>query len=334
MRLKGVVLVTGGAGFIGSALVRELLKENADVVVYDNLYSGDVANLKEIKDEIRVMKGDVRSSGFKDVLIKNEVDYVFNLAAEPYIPYCYERPREFFDVNAGGTLNVLLACKEAAVKRILHYSSSEVYGTAKYVPMDENHPTLPCSTYSVSKLAADRLCFTLYHEQNIPVIILRQFNVYGPRETQPYIIPELISQLTRTNKLRLGNIEARRDLTYVEDAAEGAVALMKCEKAVGETINLGYGKDWSVGELAHIIAELLGWNSVKISIEKQRLRPLDVERLYCDYRKAKKFIDWDPKTRLEDGLKGTIEWYKKNGEKWIWETKIAPEEKIWKKRSN
>lgn len=334
MKLKGNVFVTGGAGFVGSALVRALLKENVNVIVYDNFYSGDMANLREIKNDIKIIRGDVRDSSFRDVLMKNEVDFVFHLAAEPYIPYCYERPREFFYVNAGGTLNVLLACKEVGVKRILHYSSSEVYGTAKYVPMDENHPTLPCSTYSVSKLAADRLCFTLYYEQGIPVIILRQFNVYGPRETQPYIIPELISQLSKTNRLRLGNIKARRDLTYVDDAVEGAIALMKCDRAVGETVNLGYGKDWSVEELAHILAELMGWDSVKITIEKQRLRPLDVERLCCDYSKAKGLIDWNPTTSLEEGLKRVIEWYRENGKKWVWETKIAPEEKLWKKRGS
>lgn len=324
------ILVTGGAGFIGSTLVRELLKEKANVIAYDNFYSGDMSNLEAVKNEIKIIKGDILDPNFKKMLIKNKVRYVFHLAAEPYIPECYDRPRRFFDVNATGTMNVMLACKEAGVERILHYSSSEVYGNAIYVPMDEKHPTLPLSTYSVSKLAADRLCFTLHHEQGVPVIILRQFNTYGPMETHPYIIPELITQLSKMNKLKLGNIKARRDLTYVEDAAKGAIALMKCREAVGEVVNLGYGKDWSVEELANIIGELMGWNKVEIKVEKERLRPLDLERLQCNYSKARKLTGWKPETSLKEGLRKTIKWYKENGKKWIWETKVAPEEEIWK----
>lgn len=331
MKLDGKnVLVTGGAGFIGSTLVRELLKENANVIVYDNFCSGDMSNVEEVKNRISILEGDVLDPNFKEILIKNEIEYVFHLAAEPYIPECYDRPAKFFQVNANGTLNVMLACKEAGVERVLHYSSSEVYGNAVYVPMDEHHPTMPLSSYSVSKLAADRLCFTLHHEQDVPVIILRQFNTYGPRETHPYIIPELITQLSKTNKLKLGNIRARRDLTYVEDAAKGAIALMKCRKAVGEVVNLGYGKDWSVEELANIIGKLMGWDKIDIKIEKKRLRPLDLERLQCDYSKARKLTGWKPETSLEEGLRKTIKWYEENGKKWIWETKIAPEEEIWK----
>lgn len=326
------VLVTGGAGFIGSTLVRELLREGANVTVYDNFFSGDMSNLVEIQDDIKIIKGDILDPNFKNVLMNNEIEYVFNLAAEPYIPHCYDRPTKFFEVNANGALNVMLACKEAGVKRVIQYSSSEVYGTAKYVPMDEQHPTLPLSTYAVSKLAADRLCYTLHYEQGIPVIILRQFNAYGPRETHPYIIPELITQLSQTNKLFLGNIKSRRDLMYVEDAARGAVKLMKCKKAVGEVLNLGYGEDWSVEELAKIIAELMGKNTIEIMIEKERLRPLDVVHLRADSHKARKLIGWNPKVDLKKGLMKTIEWYQENGNKWVWETKVVSEKEIWKKK--
>jgi len=327
----GKTMVTGGAGFIGSTLVRQLLDEGTEVVVFDNFFSGNLENLKEVEDKIKIIRADIQDPSFEKVLKQEKIEYIFNLAAEPYIPSCYERPRRFFEVNANGTLNVLLAAKGAGVKRVVQYSSSEVYGTAKTVPMDENHPTLPLSTYAVSKLAADRLSYTLCHEQNIPVIILRQFNVYGPRETHPYIIPELISQLNDSNKLNLGNIKASRDLTYVTDAAEGAMLLMKNEDAVGEVFNMGYGEDTTVEDLAKIIAEIMGQPAPEINVEQDRLRPLDVEQLCANATKMRELTGWKPKVDLKAGLKKTCDWFKENGEQWIWEKTIAPEEKVWKK---
>jgi len=329
MEIEGKnILVTGGAGFIGSTLVRELLKENANVVVYDNFFSGDEENLEEVKDKIKIVKGDIRDSDFEKTLTGNEINLVFHLAAEPYIPSCYDRPETFFDINATGTLNIMMSCLRAKVERVLLYSTSEVYGTLQKAPMDEDHPLFPQSTYAVSKLAADRLCFTLHHEQKLPVIIQRQFNVYGPRETHPYIIPELITQLSNSSNLKLGNIKASRDFTYVEDAAKGAIAVMKCDELVGQVVNLGYGEDNTIEELANIIGELMGHDSVNIEVEQRRLRPLDVERLQCDTKKVKALTEWAPKIGLKEGLQKTIEWYNQNGKKWIWEkkTKFVREE--------
>jgi len=324
------VLVTGGAGFIGSALVRELVKKGANTIVYDNFSSGDISNLREIQDSIKVIKGDAMDSGFRHILRENDVEYVFHLAAEPYIPKCYHYPERFFQVNALGTLRVLNACKEVGVKRVLHYSTSEVYGTAKYVPMDEEHPTRPLSTYAVSKLAADRICYTMYHEHNVPTVILRQFNVYGPRETQPYVIPEIITQLSKSEEVKLGNTNARRDFTYVEDAVKGALALIENPEAEGEVVNLGTGKDYSIRELVHITSELMECDSVEIIVEPERLRVLDVELLRCDYSKARKLIGWKPEVDIREGLRRTIKWFQEHGSKWIWEEKIAPEERVWK----
>ena len=316
------VLVTGGAGFIGSSLVRELLRRGAKVIVYDNFIYGDKRNLAEVEDSIKIVKGDVLSWKIYHTIKEYKVQYVFHLAAEPYIPHSYDNPEKFFDVNVKGTMNVLTACKTLDVKRIVHFSSSEVYGAAQYIPMDEKHPTLPLSTYAVSKLAADRLCFVFHHEHGIPVIILRPLNAYGPRETQPYVIPEIISQLARGKVVKLGNIKARRDFTYVEDIARGAVDLMESDIPDGEVVNLGSNKTYSVEELAHLVGELMGYDKIEIEIEKSRLRPLDVNLLQCDYRKAKKYIDWEPKVDIREGLKRTIEWYMKNGRQWLYEKRL------------
>jgi dTDP-glucose 4,6-dehydratase len=313
------VLVTGGAGFIGSTLVRELLKRKAKVVVYDNFLYGDRSNLTEIEDQVEIVNGDVLSWKIYSAIKNYKVDYVFNLAAEPYIPYSYDNPEKFFDVNTKGAVNVLMACKTLGVKRIMHFSSSEVYGSAKYTPMDENHPTLPLSTYAVSKLAADRLCFVFHKEHNIPVIILRPFNSYGPRETQPYVIPEIITQLSKGKSLKLGNIKAERDFTYVDDTARGAVDLLESDIPDGEVVNLGSNRAYSVEKLANLIGELMGHEQVKIEIEKSRLRPMDVDLLQCDYSKAKKYSGWEPKIDIKEGLKRTIEWYMTKGKRWIWE---------------
>lgn len=314
------VLVTGGAGFIGSTLVRELLKEGANVVVYDNFLYGDRCNLMDVEeDHIQTVNGDVLSWKIYDVIKKRDMQYVFHLAAEPYIPHCYDNPEKFFDVNVKGTMNVLMACKTFGVKRVLHFSSSEVYGTAQYTPMDENHPTLPLSNYAVSKLAADRLCFVFHHEHNIPVIILRPFNSYGPRETQPYVIPEIVSQLCRGNTAKLGNIKAKRDFTYVEDTAKAAIAAMKSDIPNGEVVNVGSNKAYSIEELAYLVGKLVGYEDIEIKVDSSRLRPMDVNVLQCDYSKIKKYTDWEPVISIEEGLKRTIDWYGENGKRWSWE---------------
>lgn len=331
MTLSGKnVLVTGGAGFVGSALVRQLAKEKANVIVYDNFSSGDLSNLADVQGSLDIIKGDVLEPTFQDVMSKHKVEYVFHLAAEPYIPKCYYHPQRIFEVNALGTLRVLLACEKAGVTRILYYSTSEVYGTAAYTPMDEQHPTHPHSTYAVSKLAADKLCYTIHRERNVPVTILRQFNTYGPRETQPYVIPEIIKQLSKTNEARLGNIKAKRDFTYVEDAVKGAVSLIECKKAEGGVVNVGSNKAYSIEEVVQIIAELVGCDSYRMVIDRKRLRPLDVEMLQCDYSKIKKLTGWKPEVDLKEGLMRTVRWFKEHGCKWIWEDKIAPADKVWR----
>jgi dTDP-glucose 4,6-dehydratase len=317
------VLVTGGAGFMGSALVRVLADEGYKVFSYDNFATGTASNLKGIIPGDRSIRGDVEGWKFARTLSAIEPDIVYHLAADPYIPLSYDHPERFVRTNFQGTLNVLMTCKTFEVKRIIHYSTSEVYGSAKSIPMNEGHPTAPQSVYAVSKLAADYLCQVLAKEQDIPVVVVRPFNCYGPRETHPYVIPEIMSQLSRNDQLVLGNLEARRDFTYVDDTARAVSILATTEGIEGEVFNVGSGKDYSVKELADEISMIMKGAPAKITVDKRRLRPYDVTRLLCDSSKLQKLARWAPETTLKDGLRKTVEWYKANGSVWEWERRYS-----------
>jgi nucleoside-diphosphate-sugar epimerase len=313
------VLVTGGAGFIGSELSRQLVRKGANVVIYDNFLYGNGTNITELLPKANVVKGDVLSWKVYGVIKDYKIDFVFHLAAEPYIPHSYDNPEKFFDVNTKGTINVLMACKTLGVSRVVCFSTSEVYGTAQYTPMDELHPTLPRSTYAVSKLAADRTCFVFHHEHKIPVVIVRPFNCYGPRETQPYVVPEIIAQLSKGSKVKLGNTKAKRDLTYVGDTVDAVIRVMESDIPAGEVVNVGSGTAYSVEQLALTTGRLMGHRSIEIVVEESRLRPLDVDVLQCDYSKLNKWTGWKPTTGLVEGLGMTIKWYKEHGMSWSWE---------------
>lgn len=312
------VLVTGGAGFIGSALVRRLVDRGNSVTVIDSFMTGSPTHLDDVRDDISVIEGDIRDLPLQEIIEDNGITHVFHLAAEPFIPGSFERPEEFFSINANGTLRVLTACMDTDVERIVYYSSSEVYGTAQTELIDEDHRLFPQSTYAVSKAAADRLAFTMYHEHDLPVVILRQFNCYGPRMTHPYVIPEMIAQLEHDGELRLGNLDARRDFTYVDDSVRGAMLLANCPAAEGEAVNLGTGEARSIREIASMVGELLGHPDPDITVEEDRFRPLDVQRLRADTTKIEQLIGYEPTTSFEDGLRQTIEWYHEEGG-WIWE---------------
>lgn len=310
--LKGRrILVTGGAGFIGSEVVKQLCKLEGDVTVFDNFSSGKIEYIKKY-DDIRVVKGDICDDEVILNALKDQ-EMVIHLAALPFIPDCYHHPDEFFKVNAMGTVNMMReSIRSETVEKFIHVSSSEVYGTARYIPMDEEHPTLPHSTYAVSKLAADRAVFAMHKEHDFPAVIIRPFNSYGPNITQPYIIPEIALQLLSANDhVQLGNVESSRDLTYVEDTARGIIMALTNKNAIGETINLGSCREIKILDLVFLMAKLLG-KQVKVKRDSTRFRPYDVERLVCDYTKAKKILGWEPQVSLEEGLKRTIEWIANN----------------------
>ncbi len=309
-------LVTGGAGFIGSELVKQLVQNRAEVTVLDDFSSGLRENLRGLR--AIVMYGDIRDEDFVRKVVRDQ-EVIFHLAARPFIPSCYSRPKEFFEINAVGTLNLLLAVRDYDPEIFVNVSSSEVYGTAQYVPMDEKHPTFPHSTYAVSKLAADRLCYTIFKEQNLPIVIVRPFNTYGPKETHPYIVPTIISQFAKGNRLKLGNLNTSRDLTFVSDTVNALLLAGKAKNAIGETINIGTGKDVSIKELLELIAKIINIEKYEVELDSRKLRPHDVEKLVASNKKAKEILAWMPKTSLQEGLKKTVDWFMSNNRQWPWE---------------
>ena len=266
------VLLTGGCGFIGSEVTKQLSEIGANVTIFDNLSSGKESYISTF-DNVKLIQGDIRDEDAVASVIKNK-EYIINLAALPFIPDSYQYPKEFFEVNVNGTLNIVVSLlKEKNVKRFVHISSSEIYGTAQQTPMNENHPTTPHSTYAVSKLAGDRVVFTLHKEHGLPAVIIRPFNSFGPNITQPYIIPEILTQLFNNNQIKLGNIDSKRDLTFVSDTAKAMILALVTENIEGETINIGSQKAVSVKELVSLMSKMLS-KSVDISIDESRLRPL------------------------------------------------------------
>ena len=305
------VLVTGGAGFIGSTVVSQLYSKNCNVTVLDNFSSGKREYIEKFA-RIKIIDGDMTNAEILKTAIKNQ-HYIINLAALPFIPDSYYFPKEFFDVNVNGTLLLMMLVSKMKIKKLVHISSSEVYGTALHTPMDENHPTLPHSTYAVSKLAADRVVFTMHKEHGVPAVIIRPFNTYGPNITQPYIIPELASQLIFGNgKLKLGNIKSQRDLTYVEDTAKGIISALVAEDVEGETINLGSSNAISIEDIAKTMAKIVGKDNIEIERDSERLRPFDVDVLQCNNNKASKLLGWSPSIPLVKGLELTVKWIKEN----------------------
>lgn len=311
------VLITGAEGFIGSHLTERLLSLGARVkaLAMYNAFNKwgwiDTFPSREVS-RLNVLCGDIREVDLMKVALK-DVNIVFHLAALISIPYSYVSPSSYIKTNIEGTLNLLQTALDCDVEKILHTSTSEVYGTAQYIPIDEKHPLQGQSPYSASKIGADMIAESFYRSFDLPVTTVRPFNTYGPRQSMRAIIPTLIVQMLKSNKIRVGSLHPIRDFTYVTDTVEGFIKAAEVDGIKGEVINIGSASGISIGDLAKKITKMMR-EEVTIESDEKRVRPSksEVNKLICNNQKARKLTGWQPKVSLDEGLEMTINWFKEN----------------------
>jgi NAD dependent epimerase/dehydratase len=310
---NSTILITGGDGFIGSHLTEMLVKHGAKVkaLSYYNSFNnwGWLEDLDCLND-IEVLTGDVRDPHYCSHITKG-VDLVFHLAALIAIPYSYIAPDSYVDTNVKGTLNVCQAALENGCQKVIHTSTSEVYGTARYVPIDESHPLQPQSPYSASKIGADMMAMSFYNTFNLPVIIARPFNTYGPRQSARAVIPAMITQIKNGQKeISLGDLSPTRDFSYVEDTCRGFLALASCDEAIGQIVNVGSNTEISIGDTLNLIKSIMQIE-VLSKTDQQRIRPENSEvfRLWSDNAKIEQLTGFKPTFTLRQGLEKTIDWF-------------------------
>ncbi|MDT0126210.1 NAD-dependent 4,6-dehydratase LegB [Paenibacillus sp. RRE4] len=313
------ILVTGADGFIGSHLTEELVKRGYNVKAFVNYNSFNSwgwldQSSMDVKSQLEVFAGDIRDPfGVKQAMVG--CTHVLHLAALIAIPYSYHSPSTYIDTNIVGTLNIVQAAKELNVDKVVHTSTSEVYGTALYVPIDEDHPLQGQSPYSASKIGADQMALSFYRSFETPISVIRPFNTYGPRQSARAVIPTIISQIANgIHNIKLGSVTPTRDFNYVEDTVNGFISVMESDQSIGEVINIGSNYEVSIGETADTIADIMGVKLV-IETDEDRLRPekSEVERLWCNNQKAKDLLGWQPmfgqKEGFRRGLQATINWF-------------------------
>jgi NAD dependent epimerase/dehydratase len=307
------ILITGADGFIGSHLTEMLVQKGAKVKAlsyYNSFNYWGWLEVLDCLDDIEVISGDVRDPHFCKEITK-DIDVIFHLAALIAIPYSYVAPDSYVDTNIKGTLNICQAAKENGCERVIHTSTSEVYGTAQYVPIDEKHPLQPQSPYSATKIGADAMAMSFHSAFGLPVITARPFNTYGPRQSARAVIPTIIGQIAAgTKQIKLGDLTPTRDFNYVLDTCRGFIALAESDKTIGEVINIGSGVEISVGDTLNLIKKIMN-SDVEFITEEQRLRPekSEVFRLCCDNTKIHELTGFLPEYSLKKGLKETIDWF-------------------------
>jgi NAD dependent epimerase/dehydratase len=320
MNLKNKkILITGADGFIGSHLTEELVRTGHDVrafVLYNSFNSWGWLDdsAKDIRQSLDVFSGDIRDPyGVKKAM--QGCDVVLHLAALIAIPYSYHSPDTYVDTNVKGTLNIVQAARELGVEKVVHTSTSEVYGTARFVPITEEHPLQGQSPYSASKIGADQIAMSFYTSFGTPVAIIRPFNTYGPRQSARAVIPTIITQIANGKRnLKLGSLHPTRDFNYVKDTVRGFIAVAESDNSVGEVINIGSNYEITIGETVELIAEVMG-AKIQIETDQARLRPekSEVERLWADNAKAKSILGWEPlyggRDGFKRGLQDTAEWF-------------------------
>lgn len=314
--MKTKVLVTGADGFIGSHLTEYLLNKGYSVKALAQYNSFNNWGWLEgiTHSNLEIVTGDIRDSYFCKYLVK-DVDIVFNLAALIAIPYSYIAPESYVDTNIKGTLNLCQASKELKTSRYIQISTSEVYGTAQYVPIDEKHPKQPQSPYSASKIASDAMAMSFYNAFNLPLTIARPFNTYGPRQSARAIIPTIITQIANGEKIiKLGDLTPTRDLNFVEDTCKGLVSLIENNSTIGKEINISSNYEISMQGVVDLIKKIMDAGDVKIVTDAQRIRPekSEVQRLWGDNSLLRELTGFTPKYTIEEGLKRTCEWFSDN----------------------
>ncbi len=315
MNINHKILVTGADGFIGSHLTEMLLEKGFKVKAlsqYNSFnYWGWLEDIPQ-NSNLEIISGDIRDPHFCKHITK-DIDIIFHLAALIAIPYSYIAPDSYVDTNVKGTLNICQAALDNNVKRVIHTSTSEVYGTAQYVPIDEKHPIQPQSPYSASKIGADAMAMSFYNAFELPLTIARPFNTYGPRQSARAVIPTIISQIANgVKEIKLGDVTPTRDFNYVKDTCRGFIALANSDETIGETVNIGSNFEISIKDTLELIKEIMK-SDVQFVLDQQRIRPekSEVNRLWCDNTKISKLSDFKPEYSIKDGLKETIDWFKK-----------------------
>jgi NAD dependent epimerase/dehydratase len=309
------ILVTGADGFIGSHLTEMLAKQGHQIKAlsqYNSFNHWGWLETVDCLDQIEVLNGDVRDPHYCKHITQG-VDVIYHLAALIAIPYSYVAPDSYVDTNIKGTLNICQAALDNQVQRVVHTSTSEVYGTAQYVPIDEKHPMQPQSPYSASKIAADAMAMSFYNAFGLPLTIARPFNTYGPRQSARAVIPTIITQIASGKKqIQLGDVSPTRDFNYVEDTCRGFIALAESEKTLGETVNIGSNYEISVGDTLNIIKNIMR-SDVEFIVDDQRLRPekSEVNRLWCDNTKIKMLTGFESMIDINEGLQRTVDWFLK-----------------------